>query len=214
MSIRTSPPDRGFTLIEMLVALAVAGLLLVAFSTFYLVQQRAMLHHQVEIESSETLRAALEQMTRDIRSARKDLTYDFRTATGGSGATFVTAGASTIEFTLDADDDGTITTTSALEHKGFRRNTSTDQIEQYDPSGAGSWVPLADNVSDLTLAYWGCPATSGGALVALSVPVSGANLKKIVQVDVSVTVNRPATAGQPITRTEVESVRLRNVRCS
>jgi hypothetical protein len=195
--------------------MVVAGLLLAGFTAFYLSEQRAFRHHQIEIETSQALRTALEQISRDVRSARKDLSYDFRTnppLVPGVNPRFLTADSSNIEFELDANDDAAITSTDPAEHKGYRRNAGTSQIEQLNPTGAGTWDPLADNVSGLTFTYWGCPAISGGALVSLAAPVTGANLNTIVQVDVSITMNRPVIGGT-IVRTESESLRLRNVRC-
>lgn len=199
----------GFTLIELLVVVAIAGALLAGFTAFYLSQQRALRHHQVEVEVSQALRTALEQMTRDIRSARRDLSYDIHAKTGGSAA-FITAGPSTIEFTLDANDDGTVSTTEPNEHKGYRLNGT--QVQQYD-ADSGSWdVPLADNISALSFTYFGCP-TSGTTLLSLGSTVASGDLPKIIQVNVSITATVTPVGGLPITRTETESIRLRNWRC-
>src|SRR5438093_11603174 len=102
-SPNTPRPESGFTLVELLVVAVIAGVLLVGFTAFYVSEQSAVRHDQIEIETSQALRTALEQMSRDIRSARKDLTYDFLTNTGGASSSFVTANATAIEFTLDAN---------------------------------------------------------------------------------------------------------------
>lgn len=204
-----SHPDRGFSLVELLVVMVIGGLLLAGLTSFYLSQHRAMRHHQIEVEASQGLRTALEQMTRDIRSARRDLTYDIHTKTGGSAA-FLTAGPSTIEFTLDANDDGTITSTENKEHKGYR--LSGTQVQQYDAS-TSSWVPLADNISALAFSYFGCPA-SGTTLDSLGSTVASGDLPRIVQVNVSITATVSPVGGLPVSRTETESIRLRNRRCT
>ena len=184
--------EAGFTLIELLVVMAVAGLLLAGFTTFYLSGQRATRRHQLEIEASQALRTALEQISRDLRSARRD-PVNFP----NNQPSFVTATPSTVEFQLDYDDNGAALSTDPNEHKGYRLNGTT--IEQLDTS-TNTWVSLANNVSALTFGYYDC---SG---------VTTAVLASIATVDVTITVT-PAIIGSSSSRTETERVRLRNVRC-
>jgi prepilin-type N-terminal cleavage/methylation domain-containing protein len=197
--------NRGFTLVELLVVMIVAGLLLAGFTAFYLSEQRAFRHHQIEVETSQALRTALEQISRDLRSARKDISYDFFVTPPPSlvgRPTFITADVSEVRFELDANDDGAVTANDPAEHRGYRLSGST--IEQYDAS-TNTWVTLADFVSALTLTYWDCTHA------ALTAPVATPN--SIKSIDISITVSRPMVGGLPVVRTETESVQLRNVRC-
>jgi prepilin-type N-terminal cleavage/methylation domain-containing protein len=200
----TKCPSYGFTLIELLVVMAVAGLLLAGFTTFYLSEQRNFRHHQIEVETSQALRTALEQISRDLRSARKDITRDFYASppSGGAQPTFIIADTSEVEFQLDANDDGAITATDPAEHKRYRLSGST--IEQRDVT-TNTWVILADYVSNFTLNYWDCNH------VALPAPV--ATPDSIKSVDIAITVSRPVIGGLPVNRTETETIQLRNVRC-
>jgi prepilin-type N-terminal cleavage/methylation domain-containing protein len=205
--------SHGFTLIELLVVMIMAGGLLAGFTVFYVSQQRATRHHQIELETSQALRMALEQISRDLRSARKDLTRDFYASppSGGAQPTFLTADVSTVEFQLDADDSGVIEAdgtgpnlTGQPEHKGYRLSGLT--LEQYDASvNANNWVPLADYVSAFTLTYRDC------SQAILATPVATPN--NIKSIDIVIHVHRPVTGGLPVDRTESESVQLRNVRC-
>ncbi len=197
--------SHGFTLVELLVVMVIAGVLLAAFTAFYLSQQRTVRHHQIEVETSQALRTALEQVSRDLRSARKDITYDFNASPPPSTVgrpTFVTADAGNVEFELDANDDGTVTASDPSEHRGYRLAGST--IEQYDASTT-TWVTMADYVSAFALTYRDCNQATLGA------PVATPN--GIKSIDISISVSRPVIGGLPVTRTETESIQLRNVRC-
>jgi prepilin-type N-terminal cleavage/methylation domain-containing protein len=193
----TRSPDRGFTLVELLVVTGVAGVMLAAFTAFYLSEQRSLRHHQLDVEVSQALRTALEQMSRDLRSARRDVTRDYLAGTGGANPTFVTWTASQVEFELDANDDGD--KTDVGEHKGFR--LSGTAIQQYDDS-SNNWATLADFADTLTFTYLACDRTAA------------TTADGIAAVEISLTVRRSAVGGLPISRRETEEVRLRNVRCS
>jgi type II secretory pathway component PulJ len=187
--------------------MVISVVLLTAFTAFYLSEQRNLRHHQVEVEASQNLRVALDQITREIRVAGVNPSKATL-----SNFPFVTADATVVRFKLDADADGAIAATSNDENRGFQLSGTT--IEKFD-AGANSFTGnvLADNLNvsgapcnGVIFTYRDCTGT------ALSTPVAspGAN---IASIDVCLTVVRPATGGLPVRRTETESVRLRNVCC-
>ena len=199
--------DDGFTLVELLAVMLLAALLLAAFTAFYLSEQRSIRHHQIEVETSQNLRVALDQMVRDIRVAGLNPSK----ATIASFP-FVTANATAIRFKLDTDGDGAVTGASTDENRGFQIAGTT--IEKYD-AAAGSFAGnvLANNI-DVT----GAPC--GGTMFtyrdcngnALTAPVASPGAS-IASVDVCVTAVQPVVGGIPVRRTETESIRLRNVCC-
>ena len=137
-------------------------------------------------------------MSRDLRSARKDVTRDYVTSTGGAQPTFLTWSSTEVKFELDANDDGD--KTDADEVRGYHLNGQT--IEQYD-SASDSWLPLATSgATTLTFTYLACDGTT--ATTADGIATIGINL----------TMTQTPVGGLPITRNETEQVRLRNVRCS
>jgi Tfp pilus assembly protein PilW len=197
----------GFTLVELLAATLLAVLLLTAFTAFYLSEQRSLRHHQIEVETSQNLRVALDQMVRDIRVAGLNVSK----ASIGSFP-FITADATVIRFKLDADGDGAVTGTSSDENKGFQIAGTT--VEKYDAT-AGSFAGnvIADSIN---LAGAPCNGTmftyrdcNGNTLTP---PVASPGTS-IASVDVCVTAVQPVVGGLPVRRTETESVRLRNVCC-
>jgi Tfp pilus assembly protein PilW len=186
-------------LVELLVSVLVSLAVLAGFTAFYVAQQRSFRRHQVEIAASQSLRSALEQMSRDLRSAALD-------PTGGSGAGLTLADAAEVDFTLDADADGAVSSADPAESKRFRLNGTT--LESYQAGSMGSWVPLADSVSALTLSYYACGQTSP----MTPLPLSSANRAAVIRIDIAVTVE--GSGGIALARQEIESVRLRNRACS
>jgi|KBSSwiStaDraftv2_1062776.scaffolds.fasta_scaffold926231_2 prepilin-type N-terminal cleavage/methylation domain-containing protein len=206
-TIGSGHPDGGFTLVELLAVVLLSAVLLAAFTAFYLSEQHSLRHHQIEVETSQNLRVALDQMVRDIRVVGLNVSK-----ASIASFPFVTADATAIRFKLDADADGAVTTTSNDENKGFQITGTT--IEKYDAT-ANSFAGnvLADDINltgapcnGVMFTYRDC---NGNALTA-PVASPGSN---IASVDVCVTAVQPVVGGLPVRRTETESIRLRNVCC-
>src|SRR5262245_49094786 len=125
-SLASSSSSRGFTLIELLAAMLVGTAVLAAFTTFYIAQQRSLRRHHQEIAASQALRAALEQMSRDLRSAGLD-----PSTTAGAGIAL--ADTDEVDFTRDTNVDGTIGASDPAETLRFRRNGTS--LESYVAGG-------------------------------------------------------------------------------
>jgi type IV pilus assembly protein PilW len=89
--------QRGFTLVELLVSVALAGVVMATVYSSYVSQQKAYVTQEQVAMMQQNLRAALYHLERDIRMAGYD-------PTGKAGAGIVTANANSIRFTKD---DGT-----------------------------------------------------------------------------------------------------------
>jgi type IV pilus assembly protein PilW len=65
---------QGFTLIELVVAIAIASIVMAAIYTLFISQQRTQVNEQVAVDMQQTLRAAVFLIKRDIRMAGYDPT--------------------------------------------------------------------------------------------------------------------------------------------
>lgn len=86
--------DRGFTLVELLVAMAVGLIVLSATYGVFTLQGKTFSTQERVAEMQQNARAAMDFMTREIRMAGYD-------PTGSAGSGIVSAGANAINFTLD-----------------------------------------------------------------------------------------------------------------
>ncbi len=97
--------DLGFTLIEILVTLAISSVVLTAIYSVYHSQQKTYIMQQDIAMMQQNLRAAMYLMTHEIRMAGYD-------PTGTAGAGITATGSDTFSFTKDLDGDGNVTGSS------------------------------------------------------------------------------------------------------
>ena len=86
--------QNGFTLIEILIALAIAGVVMAGVYSAYYSQQKSYVTQEQVVAMQQNLRAAMYYMEREIRMAGCDPTEN-------AGAEIKTADTDTIRFTLD-----------------------------------------------------------------------------------------------------------------
>src|SRR4051812_11367781 len=98
---KSAEGSSGFSLIELLMVILVGTILLGSFTGFYIAQQRAARRNEVEIETSQALRAVVEQISRDLRVVGRDLTRGMLAA---NITRFTTADAQDLDFYVDQYD--------------------------------------------------------------------------------------------------------------
>jgi type IV pilus assembly protein PilW len=86
----------GFTLVELLVAIAVAGIIMTGIYSTYYSQQKSYIAQEEIVSMQQNLRVAMFYMQREIRMAGCDPTQNAKPGPG-----IQTAGPNTISFTLD-----------------------------------------------------------------------------------------------------------------
>jgi type IV pilus assembly protein PilW len=148
--IINNPADTGFTLVELLVALAIFSLVVASiYSSFG--SQNKIYHAQEKVATiQQNIRAAMYIMERDIRMAGYN--PDQRTVTPPFGIT--ACGPTNITFTQDDDSGGIATTTFTLSGTTLQRNGATlaQNIEAfglayaYDANGDGNLDTVGGNV--------------------------------------------------------------------
>lgn len=175
---------RGFTLAELLVAMAVLGLILAGVFTLQQQGIQSYLTGASRVEVQQNARTALELMVREFRSAQSV------TAVGGAGdVTFVTL----------VDDPGPTPVTIRYQLLGTTLNRSINGVP----------APLVGGVQTLTFTYFSAfdAATNTGTVTALPGSV------RIIRIQIVTGTERPASVGSPgDQRATVEStVKLRNL---
>ena len=92
---------KGFSLIELCVAMAISSIVMAAIYSAYRTQLGSYVTQQTIVDMQQNARAAMYLMGREIRLAGYDPTRD-------AGASIVTANPNSITFTMDLNDDGDI----------------------------------------------------------------------------------------------------------
>ncbi|MBA7566410.1 hypothetical protein ES708_08101 [subsurface metagenome] len=170
--------DRGVTLIELLIAMAVGLVLLGAMYSVFTVQNKTFGTQEQIAEMQQNARAAMDLMTREIRMAGYD-------PLGSAGAGVVSAASDSINFTLDiTDDNGTGSSNGDTGDSNENITYSLYTIDGIQKLGRKSKAdainqPVAEHVQSLAFQYWdangGTPATAADVrLIQVAITVQTA----------------------------------------
>ena len=186
--------DAGFTLIEVLVCLALLSILFGTVYRSFASVNRSYTKENVKAGVQQKTRIGIDLMARDIRLAGLDPLNE-------ANAGFVSSGtnSTSIQFTADLNYDGDVLDP----FENITYSFIGDRLEQTSDLGTGISVDtLLDNVSALTFTYLDASDTA----LAEPVPVD-----QIASVLISLTVQRPSGRDGPISRTYTTRVRCRNL---
>jgi len=132
----------GFTLVELVLAMVISTIIAAAVFAAYTAQQRTYLAQEQVAELQQNLRAGMDILTRELRTAGFD-------PTGNVGATIITADPGHIEFTKDITDAaGTGDSNGVLDHPsewldfGFSAAVGNDADRNGIPD-TGGVLPLS-----------------------------------------------------------------------
>ena len=136
--------SRGFTLVEVLVALALTGIIGVTIMNLYISSSRAY-HAQLQVtEMQQNLRAGLDALVSDLQMAGY--------AKGSDAAVgMVSAGSASVQFSMDLNNDGDIVDTN--EDLTYSRYMSGVIPRLGRKSGLGNNSPVAEYIEAMGFAY-------------------------------------------------------------
>lgn len=151
--------SNGFTIIELLIALSISSIVMVAMYQTFNSQQKSYMIQEDVATMQQNLRAAMFLLTNDIRMAG----YDSKLS-GNFGVTDIRprditnavdtgmTGYSSIEVTEDLDDSGTITTGERIQYSVYDFVAGDGNIDIARDSGSGRRL-LAENILGFGLAF-------------------------------------------------------------
>ncbi|HEA67633.1 MAG TPA: prepilin-type N-terminal cleavage/methylation domain-containing protein [Desulfobacterales bacterium] len=134
---RGRPRNRsaGFTLVELLVVIAMISVMLAALVGLFTTLSKSYTTEEVKAEAQQDLRAAGDLMIRDIRMAGLDPTLS-----GNFG--IIKAEDKEIRFTMDSDEDGAVTPSN---FEDISYNFIGNELKQ--SLDGGSFQPVIENVT-------------------------------------------------------------------
>jgi type IV pilus assembly protein PilW len=147
----------GFTLVELLVAMAMVGIVMAAVYSTYKSQQDSYVAQEQVAEMQQNIRASLYQLARDLRMAgfnpqRAPNVGGFVTQLPDDGVGETTTDSATIAFTIDENANGVIDANDNDEQIAYRLDNATDRLQKFRVSD-DTWQTVADNVDALDFVY-------------------------------------------------------------
>jgi len=128
--------QNGFTLVEVLIAMVVSGIIVSAIYSAFSLQKATAVSQEQVTEMQQNIRAGLGMIKRDLRMAGYD--YD-NTDNIVAGVGFTTAGSTLVAFTFVADTDGNDNNNDGtVDEAGELKSIQFDMYDAY-----------ADGVNDL-----------------------------------------------------------------
>ena len=163
--------ESGFTLVELLIAMAVGLIVLSAVVSTFIIQRKTFDVQEQTTEMTQNARAAMDLMTREIRMAGYNPT----------GATFdgVTYSASELKIQADLNGDGD-TTSGSNEIITYSYDGTNKQIDR-KPGIAGTPNALAENIKAFTFEYLdengGGPETTNSDIRQIRITITARTAK-------------------------------------
>jgi type IV pilus assembly protein PilW len=142
--------ERGFTIIELVVGLAIGLILLGVAVKIFLVQQRSYSVQEQLSEMQQNIRAAMDMIVRETKMAGYNPT----------GATFdgieYDATKTQLRILADLNGDGTTTATTNedITYKYYDDTDDDYPLQIKRKSGSGYFQPLAENIHAFAIEYY------------------------------------------------------------
>lgn len=161
--------QHGFTLTELMIALALSSVVAVSMYSTFVQQQRTATQQEQITEARQTVRLTIDAMLTELRTAGFD-------PDGSAKARIMAADSTSIRFTRDMNCNGTIAqTAAALPAQGVRDSNDEDVAYRFmfDPNDpakqelqravyengvlAGGFQPVASNMLNIDFCYFVLP---------------------------------------------------------
>ena len=204
--------SRGFTLVEMVLALAISSIVLAAVYSVFTIANKNFTTQNVTANVQQNLRNAIGLMARDIRAAGLD-----PADSDNFGITY--ASQTKIRFTMDSIDSGIGDFNGTVDETNFEEITydlQGDQVMQtlYEivtTSPPAEAVALINNITNLNFAYFDA-ANANLIDAGLSPPrVPDDKLADIRIVEIEITHQEPAGRDELVSRTLKRRIECRNL---
>ncbi len=140
MTLAKVSKQHGFTLIELLMVMAITAIIVAAAFSAYTTQQKTYLAQDQVAEMQQNLRAAVDFLSREIRTAGLD-------PTGKAGATITTADHDKIRFTKDINGDEDFLDLNETVELRFIDNMLQRQID------SNPYETLVENIETIEFLY-------------------------------------------------------------
>ncbi len=132
----------GFTLVELMIAMAVGLVVLAAVYSLFIFQNKRYSIEEQIVEMQQNARAAMTTMVREIRMAGYDPNFD-------AASKVMTAAPTTFSFTTD-DSSNNSTITYAFDSTNLKITRNIN---------LGGGQPLAENIQSLAFTYYDADGT-------------------------------------------------------
>ncbi len=137
--------EHGFTLIEILIAMAITGIVSAAIFTAFQSQQKSYAAQEDVVVMQQNLRAGMDMMVREIRMAGYDPSRDAK-------AGIISAVSGSIAFTIDENGDGDFDDSN--EYITYSLYTSDNVQKLGKKSTAAAYnQPVSENIQALEFFY-------------------------------------------------------------
>ncbi len=180
--------QHGFTLIELIVAMAFSAIVIADIYTTYKSQQDSYVDQEQVAEMQQNLRAAIYMMARDVRMA------GFNPADSTDVEGFVTelpddpgpvtaTNATHIAFIIDRDEDGVVDTDDHEEQIAYRFDNVNFRLEKFMYNASTNmwqWETISENIDALDFVY----RDQNGNPIAL--PLTVITMQDIRSVDITI----------------------------
>lgn len=172
--------QKGFTLVELMIALVVGVIVIGAIYATYIVQQRSYTVQETVAEAQQNIRVAMMVMAQDIRMAGYD-------PEGTGNFSITTASSNTFVFSADMDNSG-----------GSPGTGETLTYELYTPGGQtftalrriANQAAIAENIQAIEFQYLGADGTTLN-ITGTPPEVQNTNNIRAVQVSILARASRP-----------------------
>jgi prepilin-type N-terminal cleavage/methylation domain-containing protein len=197
---------RGFTLVEMVMALAISTIVLAAVYSVFNIANKNFTTQNAAANVQQNLRSAIRLMARDIRHAGLD-------PSGSDNFGITYASPSKIRFTMDRDTYNGIVDEANFEEITYDFQNNQEQVVQtlYEAKPSENTAALINNITNLSFSYFDADNTDliDSGLTPPRVPDD--KLADIRVVEIEVTHQEPAGRDKMVSRTLKRRVDCRNL---